>query len=187
MSTALSHPLQEIWKAKALAVRAADKGIYNYIFWPTQKLQTWNPLPGSTSQLPETLDPQQKGLGFPYRDMKGEMIVVTKNDSTQSKRKWMDTLILTAQSTMTVIHRFPDPWQWINNCLDPVLCAIHPRKIARRESMKQLSATRTLNSISQAQTWKCPCNDTRHVKKLSISRLVSWCFEPSQPQRIYQG
>ena len=145
---------KKLEKQKPLQSEQHTKGYIITYSDPLQSFKHRTPSPAPHPQLPETLDPQQKWFGFPYREMKGEMILVTKK---QQHSKWKETdgyLVLNAQSTMTVIHRFPDPWHW-NKQLSwsGIMRDTHPREIARRENMKQLSATR-------------PCLDTWHVKKL---------------------
>ena len=68
------------------------------------------------------------------------------------------------------IHTFPDPWPWINNCLEQwservfLLSWETSVQLVWRESVKQLSTT-PLNSFKRGKSRQRSCIEIQHVKK----------------------
>ena len=68
------------------------------------------------------------------------------------------------QQTKKHIHKFPDPWPWINNFLNDGLskssgCMSNtPVQLVYQESVKQLNTT-PLNSSKRGESWQRPCTE----------------------------
>ena len=96
---------------------------------------------------------------------------MAQDGSSSIVRQYTLQTFIMSQTT----EKFPDPWPWINNCLEKWYGRIfrlyrwcfRKNRLAPKE---QVSTTR-LNSISQGKPWWRPCIEVWHMQHLWLLKL----------------
>ena len=101
--------------------------------------------------------------------------------SSYKAKLLIDRGVLHPVTVYWAVYKCPDPWHWIRIALNNGLnessggfTSDKSAKIVERESLKQLSTTALLNSLSQGPKWQRPCIPM-HVKKASRHGTWQWC------------